>query len=169
VSMSTFTATLDTSKGVQLKNEAVFLRDLDVLYQMFQDCSLKEVNVDVREGYAFLTGTEYADVEISLNDREPWQDRLPPDDWTEPQKEAHAAVFGYLPYWRKVMKGDTLQLIAFLQHHMVENTCAILSGTNQEDGDCWYWTVGFTPQREVWMTRFDVEKDLERRLMDGRP
>jgi hypothetical protein len=125
---------------------------------------LDHVDIDIRGGYAFLSGDDSAELELSCDFILPWTQRLPPDSWTDQQKAAHAEVFGYLPYWKDIFERDTLHLIRFLQHHMVENTVAIISGTSQEEDSCWYWTVGFTNKTTVWKTQSDVEKDVERLL-----
>lgn len=165
--MSQFHACIVTSRGVQVKNVETFKKDLATLNAMFEERILACISFEYHreEPFVFLSADENGDLEVQIDEVGRWWDQLPPGDWTEEQKRAHAETFGYLYYYTDFFN-DTgeVKLLPFLQHHMVEGSVAVISGVSHEDGSCWYWSVAFTHDRQEWLGMSEVEKQLEDKL-----
>ena len=166
---------LNTSKGVKVRNIELFKRDLVLFKGMFEESAFSAHDFEYHpaEPYVFVSGDEHASLEPEIDEWGEWAERLPPDDWTDEQKAAHAETFGYLPYYRKFCDpsdegGLEVSIIRFLQHHMTEDCVAIMDCVSHEDGSLWYWSVAFSHDNCVWQGMDDAHKVLEEKLKEAR-
>jgi hypothetical protein len=169
--VSQYYGCLGTSKGVKLKSVETFKKDLLLLQQMFEYVlDSLEFEYHHSEPYVYVGGDESASLEVEVDEWGEWAERLPPDDWTDEQKAAHADAFGYLSYYRKFCDPEgsgEVNLIAFLQHHMTEDCVAIMDCVSHEAGSLWYWSVAFSHDDVVWQSMDDAHKVLEEKLKES--
>lgn len=143
-----------TDTNVQVKNMAQFLRDWDTLRTMFggEICTVtvdSYIDAGDKTPYVCVAAQDYESGPYPEGYAEPtvWWELLPPASWTNAQKEAHAAVHGYLSYWAEFYSKheQTVDIVSFLQHHQVPDTVATIRGASiDDDGTPYAWCVAFS-------------------------
>lgn len=168
--MSQYYGAIETTRGIKLRSVEVFKHDLEVLEEMFPGITNNwDIDYHEKEPYVFFNGDENCSLDFETDEFGEWAERLPPEDWSDEQKAAHAAAFGYLDYYREFSEPEEssdVRLLAFLQHHMVEGEVAVMHGVSHERYSTWSWMVAFTHDRQEWMGADDVRKHLEAKIKE---
>jgi hypothetical protein len=142
-----------TEEGFRIADPAKFDADLATLQEMFPELKDKVAISWSNAGFVYVFMDEdCGPEEVSVCDVGPWYEQLPPDDWPEVRKRAHAEVHGYLHYWDEIYDtgDDTIDIVEFMMRHMVKDSIAVMHGVSTGDGTCWYWGMAITHDRCEW-------------------